>query len=275
MKRSSWVSYLVCLVVLTGGCGKDKYRQSSAELYYQEAKEALVEGKCYRAQQLFQNLLSDFPGSHLVDEAQYGLGQAYFCDEDYVMARFEYERLLNEYPASPFVDEAGYQVAMCHYHESRDIHHDQDETLQAIRQFSRFVEDFPGSVRTADAEARIRELRNRLAAKSLMIAENYLKWKNYASARLYCEELLKERQDSDSVYLARYVLARAKHGMGDLEDALDDLLGLARDGVPEDLRERILVSVKQIQDDIGDRGSRQAAPDTTAAIPEKSSTEVR
>ena len=264
MRRGSSFVCGLCLLVIFCGCGKDKYKHASAELYYQEAKEALIKGKCYQAQQLFQNLLSDFPGSHLVDEAQYGLGQAYLCDKDYVTARFEFERYLNEYPASPFVDEARYQIGMCYYRESRDIHHDQDETLKAIREFSRFVEDYPTAELAKEAEVKIRELRSKLAAKSLMVAENYMQWKNYQSALLYCEEILRNFRDTDSLYSARFVLARAKFKMGRLDEALEDLMALGTDGAPEALREKVLEEAQKVQEAIARRGPQDAASDTGA-----------
>ena len=265
MKHTSYMLLRVLLFVGLVGCGKDKYRQPSAELYYQEAQEALHKAKCYKAQQLFQNLLSDFPGSHLVDEAQYGLGQSYLCMKDFVTARFEFERLLNEYPVSPFADEARYQIGMCYYRESRDIHHDQTETLLAIRSFGRFVEDYPASELARDAEARIRELRGKLAAKSLTIARSYIKWKSYASAQLYCEEVLEEYQDTDSVNPARFLLARTKYKLGKLDEALEDLMALATDSIPEDLRQEVVEEVRRVQEEIAGRAPAQAPPDTARA----------
>ena len=263
LRRCSIFAWGLCLLAIFCGCGKEKYKHTSAELYYQEAKESLIKGKCYQAQQLFQNLLSDFPGSHLVDEAQYGLGQAYLCDKDYVTARFEFERLLNEYPASPFVDEARYQIGMCYYQESRDIHHDQDETLKAIREFSRFVEDYPTVELAKEAEAKIRELRSKLAAKAFMVAENYMQWKKYQSAQLYCEEILRSFRDTDSIYPARFMLARAKFKMGKLDEALEDLMALGTDGAPDAMKEKILEEAQKVQEAIGRRGPQDAAPDTT------------
>ena len=105
-------------------------------------------------------------------------------------------RLLNEFPTSPLADDARYQIGMCYYRQSRGIQKDQDETGKAIREFTRFVEDFPNSERTPDAQDRIQELRSKLAAKDLYIARNYLRWKYYSSAERYAELLIREHADA-------------------------------------------------------------------------------
>jgi outer membrane protein assembly factor BamD len=228
----------LCLVGVLG-CGHDKYRHPSAERYYEAGNKALLKRKCWQAQQLFQNLLSDFPGSHLVDDAQYSLGQAYFCSKDYVTAIFEYERLINEFPTSPFVDEARYQIGICYYRQSRGIHHDQDDTWKAIREFRRFAEDFPNSERVSDAEERIQELRNKLAAKKLMVAKSYLKWENLPSVVRYCEIILNEFEDTDVVNRARFVLARTQHRMEAPDKAVEGLRLLLASDIPDDFRQEV------------------------------------
>lgn len=217
-------------------CAQETQRRKSADAYLADAQKALVDGKCWNAQQLFRNLLSDFPGSHLVDDAQYGLGQAYYCSDDYETAIFEFERLINEYPVSKFVDKARFQIGMCYYNQSRSIHHDQEETIRAIQEFTRFVEDFPNSDVAPEAEKRIRDLEEKLASKDLMIARNYLKWKNPTSSEIFCRRLLEKYPETRLQREVRFVLARALHRQGELDEALEILEDLADQDTPEALR---------------------------------------
>lgn len=254
------ILWCVCLFFVSG-CAQNRYRHSSPERYLEEANKALRNKKCWEAQKLFRNLLSDFPGSHLVDDAQYGLGQAYYCDKDYVTAIFEYERLLNEFPTSPFVDEARYQIGMCYYEQSRDIHHDQDETEKAIREFRRFIEDFPHSDLIPGTEKRIQELRDKLAAKKLMIAENYMQWKSYISAERYCEIILDEYSDTNIVGRAQLLLARARHKLGKLEEALEALTLLAADNASEALKRDAQEEIRRVRESMAQRADTQAPAD--------------
>lgn len=256
MKRILTVGWMV-LLVLSAGCAKNQYRQNNPEAYYETAQKALRDKKCYQARELFRNMLSDFPGSHLTDDAQFGLGLASQCEKDYVTAVFEFERLLNEYPVSPHAAEARFQIGECYYQEARDIHHDQAETLKAIREYSRFIEDYPLSDLAQQAEGRVRELRNRLASKDVMIAQNYLKWGYYTSAQLYAESVLNQYPEADVALDARFVLAQVKAKNGELEKALNDLTLLAGQDLPPKLKKNVIDEVADVQDALAKQQSEK------------------
>jgi len=212
--------------IFLGGCSSGKLHYESADASHEAGLKALEKRKCWAAQQILQNLLSDYPGSHLVDDAQFSLAKAYFCSDDYVTSIFEFERVLNEYPTSDYVDDARYEIGLCYYEQSRGIHHDQSDTEKAIREFRRFIEDYPRSDRVADAQNRIQELRNKLAEKMVMIASNYLKWRAPGSALRYCDEGLRLYPDTDLVPRMRFIQALSKQKMGELEEALEILVRL-------------------------------------------------
>lgn len=237
--RTTHCLITLLLSIFVGACAQETQRRKDAAAYLEDANKALVGGKCWNAQQLFRNLLSDFPGSHLVDDAQYGLGQAYFCSHDYETATFEFERLINEYPVSKLVDKARYQIGMCYFNQSRSIHHDQEETTRAIQHFTRFVEDFPNSDLAPEARKRIRDLEEKLAEKDLMIARNYLKWKNPTSSEIFCRRALEKYPSTRMDGEIRFVLAQALHRKGELIEALAILEELAGKETREALRHEI------------------------------------
>jgi outer membrane protein assembly factor BamD len=251
---------IVCfLTVAILACSQETQRRKDAQNYLDDAQTALAAGKCWNAQNLFRNLLSDFPGSHMVDDAQYGLGQSYFCSGDFETAIFEFERLINEYPVSKFVDESRFQIGMCYFKQSRSIHHDQDETTRAIAEFTRFVEDFPNSEIAPEARKRIIDLEELLAEKDLMIARNYLKWKSPASAEIFCRRLLEKYPDTRLAPQVRFVLAVALHGLGELTEALEilhQLEGLENANVRQsDIKDEVEAVKKAILiENAGDEG---------------------
>ena len=235
------------LLVLSFGCAQKKYRRDSSEAYYESGQKALKDNKCYDAQLIFRNMLSDFPGSHLTDDAQFGLGKASQCQKDYLTAIFEYERLLNEYPVSPFAAEARFQIGECYYQDARDIHHDQGETHKAIREFARFIEDYPQSDLMPKAEARIRSLRNQLAGKEVMIAYNYIKWKYYTAAKLYAEGVVKQYPDTEAALEARFVIAQVKSKTGAIGDAQKELTLLVGQDLNGKLKEKVVEELEKVQ----------------------------
>ena len=249
MNRSRLLAIWVAGAVLLSGCAQSRYTRPTAEHYFEDAQKSLSKNECWQAQKLFRNLLSDYPGSHLVDDAQYGLGMASFCAKDYVTSAFEFERLLNEFPTSPWVDEARYQIGMCFYTASLDIHHDQDDTRKAVREFRRFIEDFPNSDLVAETQDRIEELNRRTGEKQLMIAESYFRWGNYISAVRYCEIILDEHNHTDLIRSAWFILAQSKARMGEYDEAMSVLARLAADeGAPGDLKKKVIEATAKLQE---------------------------
>jgi outer membrane protein assembly factor BamD len=255
---------LIPVVVLFGviSCAQETMHRKDAETYLRDAQTALAAGKCWNAQNLFRNLLSDFPGSHLVDDAQFGLGQSHFCSDDYETAIFEFERLINEYPVSKLVDEARFQIGMCYLNQSRSIHHDQDETLRAIQEFTRFVEDFPNSDFASEGRKRIQDLEEKLAEKDLMIARNYLKWKNPAASEIFCRRAMEKYPDYRRLDEIRFVLAQALHRSGQLAESLEILEELEGLEALETLRNGVEQEIDAVKKAIS---IQETAPESSAS----------
>lgn len=240
-----------CVALLAmAGCAQNKYRRSSPEAYYEAGQKALKDGRCYPAELFFRNMLMDYPGSHLTDDAQFGLGQAAQCREEYLVAIFEFERLLNEYPVSPHAATARFQIGESYFQQARDIHHDQDETHKAIQEFTRFIEDYPQSDLVRDAEGRITDLKNRLALKDVEIADNYLKWGYIASSKLYAQSVIDRFAGTQAALEAQFVLAKAKIKTENLKEALDDLTLLAGQDLKPDLKKKVIDLTVDVQKDL-------------------------
>ena len=247
MNHRTSFTLALSLSMLLMSCAQERNSRKDAGAYFKDAQKALLDRKCWNAQELFRNLLSDFPGSRYVDDAQYGLGQAYFCSKQWTEAIFEYERLINEYPVSSFVDKARYQIGMCYFKQSRSIHHDQEETVRAIQEFTRFVEDYPNSDIAPEARKRIRDLEDKLASKSLMIAENYLKWRSPRASEIYCRELIRKYPGSESTIRARFLLARAMWRQSSYEEAVELLEALKEEKIPSELEDEIQHELRQLR----------------------------
>ena len=248
MKRFFIVGFVA--LVAFAGCAQNKYRRESPEAYYENGQKALKDGKCYPAELLFRNMLMDYPGSHLTDDAQFGLGQAAQCREEYLVAIFEFERLLNEYPVSPHAPAARFQIGESYFQQARDIHHDQEETKKAIQEFTRFIEDYPNGDLVKDAEGRILDLRNRLALKDVEIAHNYLKWGYVTSAKLYAEDIVEKFEGTEAALEARFVVVRVKIKMQDLQGALNDLTLLAGQDLTTKLKKKVIDLTMKVQKDL-------------------------
>ena len=138
-----------------------------------------------------------FSGTKIIDKAQYYLAMCYYKREEYILAAYDFEYLLKNYPTSEFIVDARYKLAMCYYNMSPDYDLDQTYSKYAILEFQDFIELFPNDKLAPKAEAKIMELRNKLAYKEFRSAELYYNIDNYKAALFYYDHILEEYFDTD------------------------------------------------------------------------------
>ena len=93
-------------VLLLTGCAAKQERLRGVEYYYQEGMNAIERKRYLQAVEMFQRVVSNFPGSALVTDAQFHLAESYFRMDDFVNAVFEYQRLVDSYAHSDYVERA-------------------------------------------------------------------------------------------------------------------------------------------------------------------------
>jgi len=145
-----------------------------------------------------------FSGTKIIDKSQFYLGMCYYQREEYILAAYEFEYLLKNYATSSFIVQDRYQLAMCYYNLSPKYDLDQTYTHYAINEFQNFLELYPTDKLATDAEARIKELKNKLAFKEFKTGDLYSKMGNYKAAIYYYELVLQDYFDSDFADNALY-----------------------------------------------------------------------
>ena len=90
----------------------------------------------------FEALLLQYPGSIIVDDAQYYLGKCKFERGEYILAAYEFSKLIKNMPASDFVSLSQFMLAETYYELSPDYNLDQKYTKKAIEEFQAFIDFF-------------------------------------------------------------------------------------------------------------------------------------
>ena len=205
--------------------------------YYFNRGKSMMDRKDYvEAVTSFQTVVESYSGSDLVDDAQFMLAEARFMSEDYILAAFEYERVYADYPTSNYAPEAQYKKAVCYSMESPIPSLDQENTLLAIDEFLRFLDNYPASTLYEDAQKRIAELTEKLAKKEFDIAEFYLKSKAYDSAKIYYESVIIEYARTTWALRARIGLAKVNWKLGEKDLARQYLLVLINGNVDSSIQ---------------------------------------
>jgi outer membrane protein assembly factor BamD len=190
-----------------------------ADFYYQEGMRDLEKRRYLKAQEKLQRVVSNFPGSPLIADAQFHLGEAYFGLKEYVSAVFEFQRVIDAYGHSRWVARAQFKIGESYYRQMRRAELDQTETYQALAHFRSFIEDNPDSPLVEDAAQRIVECRSRLAKKSYLSARLYHRQGYLEPARLSYEEVVRSFPDTPWYFVAMVELGDIARHQGDIDQA--------------------------------------------------------
>ena len=201
--------WLVCL--LAAGCGRAYLGPptDTPEGQLEGGRRLLEEERYYDAITELEAFTSQNPGSGLLDTALFYLGEAYLGRRDYPMAASEFERLLREFPGSGHASVARYRLGVAYFEQSPAAELDPTMTERALEQLRLFMKLHPQSEHVADAQAKVEELRAKLAKKHYLNGNLYIRLKEAAASRFYFGIVVGEYADTAWAPLSILGLARS------------------------------------------------------------------
>lgn len=166
------------------------------KLYQEEDSEEAVKE--------FESTILQYPGSSIIDDAQYYLAMTRFQREEFILAAYQFSKLIKGMPSSEFLADAQYMLAECYYQLSPDFTLDQQYTKKAIEEYQVFIDFFPLNPKVADAETKITELNDKLARKEFDAARIYERMEYYTAAFKYYDSVMEIYHDTQYAPLALY-----------------------------------------------------------------------
>lgn len=202
MKKLLIVNYLIALALMfviysCSSSDKTDIKTDDPDKAMEIAMKNYNDKDYLQAIEDFSFIKIKFSGTRVADKAQFYLGMCYYNRKEYILGASEFESLLKNYATSTYAPQARYQLAMCYYQLSPDFSLDQTYTKFAITELQNFLELYPNDKNTGDAEAKIKELKNKLAYKTYKSAELYMVMDDYKAAIYYYELVLQDYFDSD------------------------------------------------------------------------------
>ena len=145
-----------------------------------------------KAIEIFQAIVDDGPFSEHGQLAQYKLGLAHLALADYEEAVTAFEQVISRYPDSPLVDDSRFQIAQASLKGTFRPGYDQSPTDLAIRELDAFVREYPDSELSTDAATRLTELTERRAQHEYQVAQFYEHRRRLASALIYYQTIVEQ-----------------------------------------------------------------------------------
>jgi len=147
-------------------------------------------GNDYNPIDILRTVIKNAPYGQYAAISQYKIGLYLMEKRLYQESRDELEKVINDYPDSEWAQAAQYQIAIADMSRSSAAEYDQKVTQAAVRELEAFAETYPDAEFSEDAKEHIKELRNKEAENSFVVAKFYEKQKKYASARIYYQSII-------------------------------------------------------------------------------------
>lgn len=188
---------LVFLIVIMNltlvACSSAPKKESTEQELYEDAKRAIKIRSFQQATIALEELESRFPFGKYAEQAQLDLIYARYSGLDLEGSKLAADRFIRLHPQSHSVDYAYYVRGIANYYldagvasqyfpivnvSSRDPGH----MRLSFKDFSELLMRFPESPYASDAQQRMIDIRNRLAAYELHAARYYIKRQAYVAA---------------------------------------------------------------------------------------------
>lgn len=210
-KTIGWLA-LSSLLFLLSAC-KSEYERvrtgGDPELILTKAFEYYEKEDYQKAQSLFELVLSNIKGTKKAEKANFYYSYTHYHLKEYLLAAFYFKNFANTFTNSEFREEAAFMSAFSNYKMSPSFRLDQTNSQKAIEEFQLFVNLFPKSPRVRECNNLIDELRRKLEDKAFGEGELYYNLKQYQSAVISFDNLLRDYPESADAERVRYLIAKS------------------------------------------------------------------
>jgi outer membrane protein assembly factor BamD len=210
-KTTGWLLFSLALF-LAPACKSnyEKIRTSGdAEVILSKAFEYYEKQQYQRALTLFDLVLNTLRGDARAEKAYYQYAYCHYNTKQYLLAAYYFKTFSNTFPNSPFREEAAFMSAYSNYQLSPVFRLDQGNTQTAIEEFQLFLNIFPKSTRVEECNKLIDGLRRKLEEKAFGEGQLYYDLKQYQSAVISFDNLLRDYPESPDVERVRYLIAKS------------------------------------------------------------------
>jgi outer membrane protein assembly factor BamD len=215
LMNKTFVGLLLCSFFFLLGACKSEYEKTrvsgNPELILKSAFQYYEAGKYQRAQTLFDLVLNNVRGQSDSEKAYFYYAYTHYHLKQYVLGAYYFKNFSNTYVNSSLREEAAYMSAYCNYLQSPTPRLDQGSTQTAIDEFQIFVNLFPTSKRVDECNKIMDELRRKLEEKAYAEGQLYFNLRQYQSAVISFDNLLKDYPESPDAERVRYLIAKSNH----------------------------------------------------------------
>jgi len=155
------------------------------EQLFEKGEAFFAKKRWQKARSYYSYVYENFPNDPLGRRALLRVADTYFQQGDpvnLVEAQYKYRDFINRYPTSDRGDYAMLQIAMVSYKQMEKPDRDQQKTKEALEKFNDMIRAYPKSSLRPEADAKLKDVLDRLAKHDHIIARYYMKRHSFNAA---------------------------------------------------------------------------------------------
>jgi len=180
---------------------------------YEAAMKYFEKGDFYRAEEIYEGLVSVYKGSEQAETINYNLALCYMNQREYMSAGYYFLNFVKVFPNSTKAYEAQFNAGLCFYKVSPRSSLDESFTKKSIEEFQIFLNKYPDTDKQKECNDYIKELRAKLEKKSFDNAKLYYNLEDYKAAVVALKNSLKDYPDSFFREEILYYILKSSHDL--------------------------------------------------------------
>lgn len=184
LKITRFILLSVILISVTSSCNSYQKMLNNPDVTakYKAAEAYYNTGEYRRANRLYEQILPSYRGKPQAQRVIFFFADSYLQIKDYYLAAYQFESFVKSFPKSDKLQEASFLAAKCYYKLSPRYSLDQTNTNDALDKLQIFIDNYPDSEFTAEANSYVQELQTKLEKKDFEISKQYHTIRDYKSA---------------------------------------------------------------------------------------------
>ena len=235
-KTALFSSIFFALTIFSGCASSDGAKKTHTQFCkekFDKAEELYKKEKYGRVIDKLEEIMSYCAGTGYLEQTSFLLAETYFNLEEWIDARGEYGSFITNFPGSPFVETAEFKKAIASFNMEFRVSRDEANTTIAMRDFERYLSNYPDSPLRDSVNYYYDLLVERLAEKEFQTGRLYLRMDKPQAAVIYFKEFLDTYQKSKRRREVLFLIAQAYTDLDQFESARN-YLAQAKVELPED-----------------------------------------
>lgn len=175
---------IVLLVFIFSSCSEYQkaLKTEDVAIKFEMATKLYDSGKYSNAIRLFEQIAPAYRGKPQAEKLFYMFAQSYYKTKQYYLSGYQFESFASGYPKSEKIEESSFLGAKSFSMLSPIYSLDQTDTFKAIEKLQIFIDSYPDSEYSVEANKLLKELNQKIEKKVFENAKGYNTILDYKSA---------------------------------------------------------------------------------------------